>query len=294
MNNGTNSKKPSLEQLGALAGFIVEFLAGILNFEQIGYWLKHKTALKQKLREVFSITDEYVEFREEWQKFWKAQLGWGVDFSGVIIPPKPQIGSWRLLILPKGMTNNKMFARMEQMFKCWKYTNDLDAEVPINARTTENHYAVWVRDGVEPDEEFLEKSVCEADLDMKIGMTLLERLTFGIKYFAETGKHLDIKGVTLCSGSRHSCGDVPYVRWDPLGGTVLVGWRNVDSAGVPSGSFRLNPFSFSFFSRTLQDAASFLYIEIKFYSIFGGLATFVFLLYCFVWNQPQKQKTKMN
>ena len=42
---------------------------------------------------------------------------------------------------------------------------------------------------------------------------LLERIIFEIKYFSETGKHLDIKGLTFCSGSRYSDGDVPSAGW---------------------------------------------------------------------------------
>jgi len=62
--NADRTKKPSiserLEQLGSLAGFIVDFLATLLSFEQVNYWLGHKTELKKKLREVFSVN--IVEF----------------------------------------------------------------------------------------------------------------------------------------------------------------------------------------------------------------------------------------
>ncbi len=235
MKNGAKSQETSLEQIGTLAGFITSFFVKVLSVEQVSYWLGHKTELKQKLCEVFVVMDEYVTLREEWQKFWKDQLNWDVDFSRVIIPPKPAIGSWCLLIIPKGMTNNKMFARMEQLFKCWKYADNLDTAVPTNIRTTENHYAVWVRDGVEPDAEFLGKPVREADPDMKIGMTLLERLTLEIKYFSETRKHLDVIGGTRCSGSRYSGGDVPYVHWYPDDGTVDVSWSYVDGSGGGDG-----------------------------------------------------------
>lgn len=228
MKHGTKSQEISLEQTGALAGFVTGFLVKVLSPEQVVYWIGHKVELKQKLCEVFRVVDEYVELREEWQKFWKDQLGWSVDFSRVIIPPKPKTGSWRLLVLPKNLTNNKLFARMEQLFTCWKYADDLDAAVPINARTTASHYAVWVRDGVEPDEEFLSRSTREADPDMKIGITLLERMTFSLKYFVETANHLDIKGGTWCSGSRGSGGDVPCVGWNPNDGAVRVFRYDVD------------------------------------------------------------------
>jgi hypothetical protein len=34
------------------------------------------------------------------------------------------------------------------------------------------------------------------------------------KYFTETGKYLDEKGVTFCTGSRSADGYVPRVCWD--------------------------------------------------------------------------------
>lgn len=213
------SKKPSvqerMEQLGSLAGFIVDFLSKILNFSQVEYWLGHKTELKKKLREVFSITDEFFEIREEWQKFYKTHFNWDVDFSQVIIPLKPD-GKWRLIFIPKGMNLNFAFSICEKLFKSWKYTEDLNQSVTKNIRNTDSHYAVWVHDEVEPDQEFLGKSTRQADPDMKIGITLLERIIFEIKYFVETRNHLDIKGLTFCSGSRNANGNVPdaYLRDD--------------------------------------------------------------------------------
>ena len=62
-------------------------------------------------------------------------------------------------------------------------------------------------------------------------MTLLERLILEVKYFTETGKHLDVKGVTLCTGSRNSDGNVPYVDWFSDASEVCVGWYDVDDSG---------------------------------------------------------------
>ncbi|MEI7810494.1 MAG: hypothetical protein WCI41_02975 [bacterium] len=206
--NGTDSQRPSIKQLGSLAGFIVEFLAGILNFSQVNYWLSHKDELKKKLRELFSITDEFSSIREEWQNFYQIHFGWDVDFSQVLISPRPE-GNWRLLFIPKGMTMDFAFKVCEKLFKSLKYSDDLDKQVSRNIRNTETSYAVWVRDEAEPDTEFLGKSTKKADPEMKIGITLLERIIFEIKYFSETRKHLDIKGLTFCSGSRGVGGIVP-------------------------------------------------------------------------------------
>ncbi|MDD3663136.1 MAG: hypothetical protein PHT84_04695 [Candidatus Pacebacteria bacterium] len=226
------SKKPvfkRFEKLGLLAGFIVEFLATIFSDDQIDYHLGHKTELKKKLREVFSIADEFLSAREEWQNFYKEKFNWTVDFSTVIIPVMPTNGKWRLLFIPKGMTMNLAFKIGSGLFKSWEYTDDLDVVVTKNIRNTENHYAIWVRDEVEPDQEFLGKSTRQADPDMKIGITLLERIIFEIKYFTETGNHLDVKGLTFCSGSRHAYGLVPDACLSSSGWFHVI-WRSIDNS----------------------------------------------------------------
>jgi hypothetical protein len=234
MKNGTDSPKQNVKQLAILAGISTEVICSLFDTEDTDYWISHKAEFRKRISELklkLPVMGDYFDLRAEEQKFWKEQFEWKVDFGRVFIPPKPEIDSWRIITEPKGMANNKMFARMEQLFKCWKYADNLDTAVPTNTRTTANHYAIWVRDGVEPDEEFLGKPVCEADPDMKIGQTLLERLTLELKYFSETGKHLDIKGGTRCSGSRYSDGVVPHVYCYPYDGPVSVSWSSVGSPG---------------------------------------------------------------
>ncbi len=232
--HGTKSPTPSIsgimQKIGSLAGFIVDFLTTLLSETQIDYWLGHKTELKKKLREVFSITDEYANSREEWVKFYKTHFNWDVDFSGVIIPPMPTDGKkWRLLFLAKGMILNLAFQICEKLFPSWKYYGDLNKEISKNIRDTSSHYAVWVRDEIEPDTEFLGKSTREADPNMKIGITNLERIIFEIKYFSETGKHLDVKGITFCSASRDADGDVPGAYLDSDGG-FKVSYDSLDNS----------------------------------------------------------------
>lgn len=214
MGNGTNSSKSSVFiKLGVLAGFIVETLAKIFNESQIDYWIKNKSELKKKLKELFSIVDEYLELREVWVKFYKDQFDWTVDFSQVIIPEKPEGDDWRLIFIAKGLTINLAFDKASKLFPTWRYAEDLDKAITKNVRNTQNNYAIWVKDGAEPDQEFLGKSTKQADPDMKLGVTLLERIILEMKYFLETGEHLDIKGLTFCSGSRSSGGNVPSACW---------------------------------------------------------------------------------
>ena len=184
----------------------------MFTFDQAKYWLSHRNELKKKLKDVFSIYDNFGDTRNEWGKFYKTHFEWDVDFSQVLLPEKPG-EEWRLIFIAKGMTMNKAFARCKKLFATWQYSDDLDKAVPKNARVASDHYAVWVWDGVEPEVRYLGKSTHSVDPDMKLGITVLERIILEIKYFSETGNHLDIKGVTLCSGSRSSDGCVPFAYW---------------------------------------------------------------------------------
>ena len=230
MSNGNDFLgKPSFTSLGALAGKITDGLAKFMNKEQVDYWNKNQnqSELMSKLCEVFSIKDEYLAERQHWQDFYKEHFDWTVDFSRVLIPKKPG-EFWRLIFIAKGMKMNKAMARCKDLFETSQNKDDFDASVTQNIRTASENYAVWVRDGLEPDHEFLGKSTKEADPDMKIGITLLERIILEIKYFSETGNHLDLRGLTFCSGSRGSDGHVPSANW--FGSWFRISWYGLDGS----------------------------------------------------------------
>jgi hypothetical protein len=224
-------KLPTLEMIIALAGFIAGVLAK-LSFEQVQHLLTNKnTILRRKLQEVFEIViDQFVEVRTGWEGFYLDHFGIIADFSSVVIPPKPAEGPWRLVFVAQGLTLNGVLAVMRKLFKVWTYTEYLDINVTVNARTSTESYAVWVRDGVEPDEKYLGQSTRQADMGGKIGVTLLERMILEISYFLETGKHLDIKGITFCTGSRDSNGGEPNMYLNPFTGGVVVNACDVDRA----------------------------------------------------------------
>ena len=232
------SEKPSWEQLGSLAGFIVEFLASILNFTQVEYWLSHKSELKTRLRESFLITDEFSEVRGCWENFYKSVFNWDVNFGLVIIPPEPTEGEWRLLFIPRGMSVARACSICNRAFPL-VFTAGHPTVMPgQNARNTNSNYAIWVRAGIESDPEFFGKSTLEYDPGMTIGITVLERIIFELKYFIETdGKHLDLEGATFCSGSRDLKGDVPEVQFKD--GTVRIYSRLIHGHGCGMGIRRV-------------------------------------------------------
>lgn len=172
---------------------------------------------------------------ESWEQHYASQYKMNVDFSKLTIPQKPSAGvngPYRLVVIAKGITVNAVYNSWT--FPKWSYSKDLDKSVPIHARVPRQSYAIWVHDGVEPDASSLGQSTAQADPGMTIGMTLLERMILESKYFEETGKHLDVKGVTFCSGSRHSDGGVPRVYQD-TDGEVGVGWYGLGGSGSRSG-----------------------------------------------------------
>ncbi len=233
----SSRSRATVEQIIVLAGFIASVLAKILSFDQAQYWLTNKGLLKQKLFQAFGTVEPLAELRQEWQSFYKDHFDIEVDFATITIPEKPLEGSWRLIFIAKSLTMNQVLAAMRTQFKAWtSYADDdINKAVTKNVRTATHSYAIWVRDSIEPDEQYLGQSTEQADPNSTVGMTLLERMILELKYFKETGQHLDIKGGTLCTGSRTTNGHVPRVRWHPGGQWVGVGYCDVSGSGSSGG-----------------------------------------------------------
>ena len=229
MTSKSRQNSPTIKQLCNLAGVVLSVLSG-LSFEQVQYLLNKKSVLKKKLASTFEVpADIYAGLRVEWERFYLDHFRIAVDFSEVHIPEKPNEGLWRPIFVAQGLSLNSTLAVMRDVFpKVWTYSEDLDANVPTNTRTSAQSYVVWVRDGVEPDQEFLGKSTREADMDGKVGVTFLERLVFGVKLFVEKKEHLDVRGITLCTASRSIDGGVPCVYFYPNTGEVIMFWYFVD------------------------------------------------------------------
>lgn len=160
----------------------------------------------------------------DWKNFYNDVFGIKADFSDLQIPKK-QSGFDRLIIVVKGMTLQLLYDKCKELFPCWKWTEDNLNEIVESERTAENnHYAIWTKNRVEADKEL--KNLSADDLKEKNipGITLEERLIYELKYFEETGKHLDRDNITLCTGSCYSDGHVPSVRW--FDGKLRVDWRS--------------------------------------------------------------------
>ena len=170
-----------------------------------------------------------------WVKFYKDVFGMDVDLSGVKIPERKS-GFDRLIIVVPGMTPQRLFDKCKDLFSSWKYTDDnLDKIIKSDRTAKDGAYAIWVRDRVEADEENRNLSANDLAKKNDSGITLEERLVYELKFFDETGNHLDVKNVTLCTGSRDSDGYVPGVDWFLHVRELDVGWYRADSR---SGSVR--------------------------------------------------------
>ena len=164
----------------------------------------------------------------DWEKFYKDVFNIKVDFSNFKIPEERK-GFNRLIILAKGMTLQRLYDKCKELFPCWKYTDDdLDKIVTSKRVAKTKAYAIWTRDRQEADEELKNLSANQLKKKKISGITLEERLLYELKFFTETGKHLDINNITLCSGSVDSDGLVLDVRWRD--GRLKVYWYNPDDS----------------------------------------------------------------
>ena len=133
----------------------------------------------------------------------------------------------------KGVTSNKIVAGHRKLgVNFYLYADDLDKAVPTHDRDAnrDSSYIVGFRRNVEADEEFANKSANDLVKLNHKGICLPERLLLGAGFYVATGKHLDVKTTTLCSGSRDSGGYVPDVYWHHGRRKVYVYWCRPDGS----------------------------------------------------------------
>jgi hypothetical protein len=165
--------------------------------------------------------DEVVALQQEkWRKVFpkKGEL----DFSDLVAFPRRAGHDWPILV-PKRMSNNRLYAAAEKKFSCWRYTNNLDTIGPAQSFTTLR----WFKKVQEADEDLQNLS---ANMLLERGtpcVWLQERIWMEIDWFEETGDHLDKQNITLVAGSRRSDGGVPRASW--FGGGFYVNYGHPDN-----------------------------------------------------------------
>ncbi len=164
----------------------------------------------------------------EWEKFYQDVFKISVDLSNVKIPEK-RIGFDRLIVVAQGMSPQKLFNKCKELFPCQisRMYADSDLDKIIHSKRTAQNgaYAVWFRNTVEADEVFKSMDTCDLERKGIQSITLEERFLMELKYFIETGRHLDIKNMTLCASSPYPNGDFPEISWHSGKENFLdIGW----------------------------------------------------------------------
>lgn len=209
---------------------LVQAIPPSLSFEDAKSITGQKGAFINGLRTVFRKYSPQWDAKKlltEWYLFYGEQFGLYLDFDNLVIPERRE-GFDRLIVVVQGVTIEQVFDKCGQKFHTWKHTDgDLDGIYVFNQRDTKSgHYAIWVRDRVETDEEWKNYSANQLEhIEMK-GETLLERLLHGLQYYLETGIHLDTESITICSGSRDSEGRVPGVYWNSAKTELRIRWAS--------------------------------------------------------------------
>jgi len=183
----------------------------------------------RELQRIIDASGKVLTGLADWQAFYRDVFGFEVDLSGLVVPAKKK-GFDRLIVVAPGMTPQRLYDKCAELFPCWWTDQNLDEVVRSERTATSGPYAVWFRDVVEADEDL--KDLSAKDLEKKgiPGITLEERLLMELKYFKETGNHLDTENWTLCSGSRYSDGNVPGVYWIPVYRELGVYWYHPENS----------------------------------------------------------------
>ncbi len=164
---------------------------------------------------VASIGADFAEKLKAQENFWRRlfpTLDFGFDPDNMLVWPR-LAGRDRLLVTPRDLWGNRLFEKYgEKKIPCWRYMEDLDRMIHLSG-SPYVATARWFRDRQEADEELAGKSAVDLEQMLIPGITLPERELYGLVYFEEKGQHLDLKNVTLASGSRDPFGRVPGVRF---------------------------------------------------------------------------------
>lgn len=174
------------------------------------------------------------KIRTHWEELWR-DLGVKFDPAKVVIPAC-QGDFTRVLMMPRGLTQNNLYDICKGMFPCQCHVNqdilpgNLDMAVPYHDRfPLTRSCVIRVRDRVEADEELKNLSADQLAKAEIATETLLERMVHEVDFFKTSKKHLDMADTsTLCAGSRDACGRVLGADWS--GGIFDVHWYELDVA----------------------------------------------------------------
>lgn len=150
---------------------------------------------------------------EHWISFFSKVFKLVIDPLSVNVPIAAE-GFNRLIVVPAGISVEQVLEACMDRFRV--YDDDMRELIkrPLkDDRLATHSYAVWVRGETEA-REFPNRSAKQTDEQKILGITLLERLLYELKFFVETHAHLDKHCITLCTGSCwREDSETPVVHW---------------------------------------------------------------------------------
>lgn len=150
----------------------------------------------------------------EWSHFYEEQFGVSVDMSKIKIPERQEEFD-RLIVVPEEVNLNNIVEVCKKHFKVINHigsdVDNFDLDNGISDFRPEGSYAVWLE---ESDTASSDYTIYSGERLRDEGIrttTLKEYLLYHLKYFIETGKHLDncysgwkankLRGLVLCGDS---------------------------------------------------------------------------------------------
>lgn len=178
---------------------------------------KHETVQKPtpgEVKELLAKGDKGQDIQQEalalWSLYYKETWGIEKDFSKLRIPEPAGDIAFPLCMM-KGMALQKIVDGIKTRYNFRNLWNDL-SEIESD-RKPNRDYVVLTRYRQEADEELMNLSYADIREQKIITQTAEERLIFGDFFYWRERKHLDVKKITLCLGSRSRYGSVPSVSW---------------------------------------------------------------------------------
>jgi hypothetical protein len=173
--------------------------------------------------------------RQEWEEFYFDYLRLKVNFSDVIIPVDSG-GFKRVLFIPKGLKIVQLI-KAEIITICSPHNyllnetpdiEKLDEEITENIRTSDETYAIRLRNRPNSDWELKDLSADDLKNQSISCVTLLEQLVNNLKRHQENGELLDYRMHALCADSRRYDGNVPTVCSNPYNHTIIIGYSHAN------------------------------------------------------------------
>jgi hypothetical protein len=204
---------------GALKDLHRQFDDGSIALYQLQAFLEHRDPFSTLPDINWAETYNALGLEGEWKLV-----------KDLVLPERPDL--W-VMPMAKGITSNKIVRGHRKLGVDYcLYTDDLDKEVPTHDRDSnrDGGYVVGFRRAMESDQDNKNKSASQLTNESHKGICLPERLLLGAGFYMTTGQHLDVKNVTLCTGSRNRGGNVPGVRWNPDYREIYVHWYDPDDS----------------------------------------------------------------